>query len=178
MGSPDHRPARRRTAVPGVPGRSRAGTGASGSVRKALGPELIGELERLCGRPTIGLVDVAADIAAVTAAAVTGSLVGHVVGPLLAVVYIGVRQRHLSNLAHECVHQKLLATRRGNRLIGYLLTGMLGEGLRPYRASHAMHHARLCSEQNPRLQSYRAGDTSAAAAPPRRAFGIRVIVRN
>src|SRR5689334_11545822 len=130
MGSPDHRPARRRAAVPG---RSRAGTGASGSVRKALGPELIGELEHLCGRPTIGLVDVAADIAAVTAAAVTGSLVGHVVGPLLAVVYIGVRQRHLSNLAHERVHQKLLATRRGNRLIGYLLTGMLGEGLRPYR---------------------------------------------
>lgn len=175
MGSPALRSARRRAVVQG---RSRNGTGASGPVRRALGPELIGELEQLCGRPTVGLFDVCQDVAAIVVAAVLGSLIGHVLGPALAVLYIGVRQRHLSNLAHECVHSKLLATRRGNRLVGHLLTGMLGEGLRPYRVTHAVHHARLGSDEDPMFQSYRAGDIRAAGpAPSRRSFVLRVIVR-
>lgn len=159
--------------------RARNGTGSSGPVRRALGAELIRELEKLCGRPTVGLFDVCQDIAAIVVAAGLGSLVGHGVGPLLAVCYIGVRQRHLSNLAHECVHGKLTATRRGNRVIGHLLTALLGEGFVPYRASHSVHHAKLGSDDDPMFQSYRAGNIRAAGrAPSRCSFVLRVIVRN
>ncbi|WP_051811817.1 fatty acid desaturase [Kitasatospora sp. MBT63] len=159
-----------------TPRRTRHSTGASGPVRQALGPELIGELESLCGAPSVGLRDVALDVGAIVAAGFAGSLVGHVVGPLLAVLYIGVRQRHLSNLAHECVHAKLLATARGNRLVGYLLTGLLGEGLRPYRATHGVHHAQLGSGADPMFQSYRAGGLHTVRAPmTRTAFVVRVI---
>ncbi|MER6271647.1 fatty acid desaturase [Streptomyces sp900105755] len=162
-----------------VASRTRNGTGASGPVRKALGQQLIADLEELCGRPTIGLWDVAWDLVAIAAAAITGHLIGHVVGPLLAVCYIGVRQRHLSNLGHECVHSKLMATRRGNRAIGYILTGLLGEGFEPYRSSHYVHHAKLGSDDDPMFQSYRAGNIRAAGqAPSRRSFVLRVIVRN
>ncbi|MFJ4429161.1 hypothetical protein [Streptomyces bobili] len=84
--------------------RTRNGTGASGPVRKALGQQLITDLEKLCGRPMIGLWDVAWDLVAIAAAAIAGHLIGHVAAPLIAVCYIGVRQRHLSNLGHECVH--------------------------------------------------------------------------
>jgi fatty acid desaturase len=160
-------------------GRTRNGTGASGPVRKALGQQLITDLEKLCGRPTIGLWDVAWDLVAIAAAAIVGHNVGYVVGPLLAVCYIGVRQRHLSNLAHECVHSKLMATRRGNRFIGYILTGLLGEGFEPYRSSHYVHHAKLGSDDDPMFQSYRAGNIRAAGTTPsRRSFVLRVIVRN
>jgi fatty acid desaturase len=160
-------------------GRARSGTGASGPVRKALGADLVGRLEHLCGRPTVGLFDVCQDLAAIAVAAVVGTLVGHVVGPLLAVCYIGVRQRHLSNLAHECVHSKLMATRWGNRTVGYLLTALLGEGFLPYRSSHYVHHAKLGSAGDPMFQSYEAGNIRAAGVTPsRRSFVLRVIVRN
>jgi len=159
--------------------RTRSGTGASGPVRQVLGADLVGRLEQLCGRPTIGLFDVCQDIVAVAVAAVIGDLVGHAIGPLLAVCYIGVRQRHLSNLAHECVHGKLMATRRGNRVVGYLLTALLGEGFLPYRSSHYMHHAKLGSDDDPMFQSYRAGNIHAAGlVPTRGAFVLRVIARN
>ncbi|MFI9042344.1 fatty acid desaturase, partial [Streptomyces sp. NPDC053726] len=159
--------------------RTRNGTGVSGPARKVLGPQLITDLEKLCGRPTIGLYDVALDLAAIAVAAVAGHIVGYIVGPLLAVCYIGVRQRHLSNLAHECVHSKLMATHRGNRLIGYLLTGLLGEGFAPYRTSHYVHHAKLGSDDDPMFQSYRAGNIRAAGSSPSRLdFVLRVIVRN
>lgn len=170
---------RPRTRQRPAPTRSRAGTGASGQVRKVLGPELISELERLCGRPTVGLIDVCRDVASIVAAAVLGILTGHVVGPVVAACYIGARQRYLSNLAHECVHQKLMVNRGSNRLIGYLLTGLLGEGLAPYRATHTVHHAMLGSEQDPMFQSYRSGDIRAAGASPSRAMFVRrVILRN
>ena len=160
-------------------GRTRSGTGASGPVRKALGADLVGRLEQLCGRPGVGLFDVCQDITAIVLAAAAGGLIGHVVGPLLAVVYIGVRQRHLSNLAHECVHAKLMSTRWGNRAVGYVLTVLLGDAFRPYRSSHAVHHAKLGSDEDPMLQSYRAGNLGAAGpAPSRRSFVLRVIVRN
>src|SRR5437763_3538397 len=160
-------------------GRTRPGTGAAGPVRRALGADLVRRFEQLCGRPTVGLLDVCQDVAAVAAVAVAGSLVGHVVGPLLAVCYIGIRQRHLSNLAHECVHSKLMATRRGNRAVGYLVTGLLGEGFLPYRSSHYVHHAKLGSDEDPMFQSYRAGNIRAAGPTPGRlSFVLRVIVRN
>lgn len=160
-------------------GRTRSGTGASGPVRQALGADLVGRLEPLCGRPTIGSFDVCLDVAAILVAAVIGDLIGHVVGPVLAVCYIGVRQRHLSNLAHECVHSKLMATRRGNRAVGYLLTGLLGEGFLPYRSSHYLHHAKLGSDDDPMFRSYREGNIHAAGPTPSRAsFVLRVIVRN
>ncbi|MFE9137953.1 fatty acid desaturase family protein [Streptomyces sp. NPDC007355] len=173
MGRPSRWSARRREKTPR---RTRYSTGASGPVRKALGPELISKLEDLCGAPSVGLRDIACDVGAIVATAIVGSLVGHVVGPLLAVLYIGIRQRHLSNLAHECVHTKLLATARGNRLVGHLLTGMLGEGLRPYRVTHGVHHAQLGSAGDPMWQSYRAGHLHAVRAPMSRAgFVLRVI---
>ncbi len=162
---------------PAPRGRTRNGTGASGPVRKALGPRLIADLEKLCGRPTVGLFDVFKDLAAVAFAAGVGQLVGHVVGPLLAICYIGVRQRHLSNLAHECVHSKLMATRWGNRLVGYALTALLGEGFLPYRSTHYVHHAKLGSDDDPMFQSYKAGNIWAAGTvPSRRAFVLRFIV--
>jgi fatty acid desaturase len=161
-----------------TPRRTRQSTGASGPVRQALGPELIGALEGLCGGPSVGLWDVAYDVGAIVVAVSVGSLVGHIVGPLLAVLYIGVRQRHLSNLAHECVHAKLLTTVRGNRLAGYLLTGMLGEGLRPYRVTHGVHHAQLGTGADPMFQSYRAGRLHTVRAPmSRTGFVLRVIVK-
>lgn len=161
------------------PRRSRYGTGASGPVRQMLGRKLVADLEGLCGRPTIGLLDVLVDIVSITAAAVLGALVGHGVGPVLAVCYIGVRQRHLSNLAHECVHSKLLATRKANRVTGYALTALLGEGFLPYKVTHGIHHAELGSDRDPMLQSYLAGDIRRAGpAPTRRAFVLKVIVRN
>lgn len=176
MGSPA--PHRVQPAAPRPRARTREGTGASGPVRRALGPRLITDLEKLCGRPTIGMLDVCHDLAAIAAAVCIGHFVGHVVGPLLAVCYIGVRQRHLSNLAHECVHSKLMAGRRWNRLVGYVLTGLLGEGFLPYRASHYIHHAKLGSDDDPMFQSYRAGNLRAAGArPTRRAFVLKVIVR-
>ncbi|MFJ5068297.1 fatty acid desaturase family protein [Kitasatospora sp. NPDC088556] len=175
MGRPSRWSVRRREKTPR---RARHSTGASGPVRQALGPELIGELECLCGGPSVGLRDVAVDVGAIVVAALAGSLVGHVVGPLLAVLYIGVRQRHISNLAHECVHAKLLVTARGNRLVGYLLTGMLGEGLRPYRATHGVHHAQLGTGADPMFQSYQAGRLDTVRAPTSRtAFVLRVIVK-
>lgn len=159
--------------------RTRAGTGASGPVRKALGQQLVADLAGLCGRPTIGLVDVCQDLIAIAAAAFLGHVIGYVVGPLLAVCYIGVRQRHLSNLAHECVHSKLMATHKGNRLVGHVLTALLGEGFLPYRRSHYVHHAKLGSDDDPMFQSYRAGNIRAAGeAPSRRSFVVRVIMRN
>lgn len=171
--------ATRSVTQPTTRGRTRNGTGASGPVRKALGPQLIAELELLCGRPTVGLVDVCQDLFAIAAAVVIGHLIGYVIGPVLAVCYIGVRQRHLSNLAHECVHSKLMATRDGNRLVGYVLTALLGEGFLPYRSSHYVHHAKLGSEDDPMFQSYRAGNIRAAGtAPSRRSFVMRVIVYN
>ncbi|MEW1757388.1 fatty acid desaturase [Streptomyces cyaneofuscatus] len=175
MGRPSWRSVRRREKTPR---RIRHSTGASGPVRQALGPKVIAELEGLCGAPSVGLRDVAYDVGAIVVAAVAGSLVGHVVGPLLAALYIGVRQRHLSNLAHECVHAKLLVTARGNRLVGYVLTGMLGEGLRPYRATHGVHHAQLGSGADPMFQSYQAGRLHSVRAPMSRApFVLRVIVK-
>ncbi|GLF98094.1 fatty acid desaturase family protein [Streptomyces yaizuensis] len=173
MGSPVPRPPRRTAAR----GRTRPGTGASGPVRRALGRPLLAELEQLCGRPSAGPADMCLDLAAITAAAVLGHLAGHVVGPLLAVAYIGVRQRHLSNLAHECVHMKLMVTRRGNRAAGVLLTFLLGEGFAPYRSSHTVHHARLGSAADPMLQSYRSGGLHTAGLSSRGAFVVRVIVR-
>ncbi|MGK4906496.1 fatty acid desaturase family protein [Streptomyces albus] len=174
MGSPAARPVQHSAPR----GRTRNGTGASGPVRRALGPQLIADLEKLCGRPTIGLLDVVKDLAAMALAAVAGHLTGHIIGPLLAVIYIGVRQRHLSNLAHECVHAKLMATRRANRLVGYALTALLGEGFLPYRSTHFIHHAKLGSDDDPMFQSYKAGNIWAAStAPSRFSFVLRFIVR-
>lgn len=174
MGSPAPRSVRQSASR----GRTRNGTGVSGPVRKALGTKLVTDLEKLCGRPTIGLFDVCQDLIVIAAAAIVGHLIGHVIGPLLAIWYIGVRQRHLSNLAHECVHSKLMAGKKGDRLVGYLLTAVLGEGFLPYRSSHSVHHAKLGSAQDPMFQSYRAGNIRAAGTmPSRRSFVLRVIVR-
>lgn len=172
-------PAPRSVARSATRGRTRNGTGASGPARKALGPQLVTDLERLCGRPAVGLLDILGDLLAIAVAMFIGQYIGHVVGPVLAVCYIGVRQRHLSNLAHECVHSKLMATRSGNRVAGYVLTALLGEGFPPYRGSHYIHHAKLGADDDPMFQSYQAGNIRAAGiTPTRRSFVIRVIVRN
>jgi fatty acid desaturase len=125
------------------------------------------------------LRDITMDVGAIIATALAAALLGHIVAPLVAICYIGVRQRHLSNLAHECVHAKLMATRRSNRVAGYLLTGLLGEGLLPYRVTHSVHHAKLGSDDDPMFQSYRAGNIRAAGtAPSKYAFILHVIARN
>lgn len=157
--------------------RTRPSSGATGPARRALGEELIGRLDALCTTSTVGLLDVALDLAGVTAAAVLGTLAGHVVGPLLAALYIGVRQRHISNLGHETVHSKLVPGARGNRLVGHVLMALLGEAFVPYRSSHSDHHAFLGGDQDPMFQSYRDRDIRRGGST-RRSFVLHVIVRN
>ncbi|MFE9802953.1 fatty acid desaturase family protein [Streptomyces goshikiensis] len=171
--------AARAARTPAPPRRTRYGTGASGPARQVLGRELIADLEGLCGRPTVGLLDVLVDVASIALTAVLGAWLGHGIGPALAVCYIGVRQRHLSNLAHECVHGKLAAGRRANRWIGYALTALLGDGFLPYKITHGIHHAELGSARDPMFQSYLAGDIRRAGPDPtRREFVLKVIVRS
>lgn len=156
-----------------------ASTGASGPIRKELGRPLIRQLEALCeGRGTIGALEVLIDLIAIAATIAVGVLTyRYVLPPVLCVLYLGVRQRHLSNLGHECVHGKITKSPTANVWLGRLITCLLGESFAPYRASHKVHHAKLGSASDPMFQSYLA---RGATTPVRdkRALVSRVIVAN
>ncbi|MGH3797375.1 MAG: fatty acid desaturase [Pseudonocardiaceae bacterium] len=160
------------------PSRRRASAGASGPIRRALGPDLIRRLNELCERGRAeGPMDLLRDYAAVAATAAVGTFVGNPVLTGLCVIYVGVRQRHLSNLAHECIHTKLTRSRRANTILGHLITLTLGEPFTPYKRSHRIHHARLASPDDPMLRSY---ITRNVHSPWRdkAAFVTHVIIKN
>ena len=90
--------------------RTRYRLGSSGPIRRELGKELIGELERMCRPSTVAeVLFLAADIATVALVAAAACLVGGIAMRAAAVIYIGFRQRYLDNLVHECSHQKLFS---------------------------------------------------------------------
>lgn len=155
----------------------RPSTGASGPIRRALGPGLISQLEELCDGHGlgVGLLDVASDLAAIGIAATVGVLLRFPLASVAAILYIGIRQRHLSNLAHECVHGKIVRSPAANKVLGYFLMTILGEDFSAYRASHQIHHARLGLAGDPMLQSYVSRE-ALIAAPSRRGFVLRVII--
>jgi fatty acid desaturase len=156
-----------------------ASTGASGPIRKELGRPLIARLEELCDGPgTVGLLDVALDLAVIGATITVGVLTfAYVLPPAVCVLYLGIRQRHLSNLGHECVHGKITRSGAANTWVGRLITGLLGESFLPYRLSHQVHHGLLGSPQDPMFQSYLARGATTASRD-KRAFVSRVIVGN
>lgn len=156
----------------------RPSAGASGAVRRAFGPDLVRRMDQLCDRGrSEGPLDLARDYAAAAAAAAVGTVCGGVVVPVVCVVYVGVRQRHLSNLTHECIHLKFTRSPRANRVFGHLLTVTLGEPFTPYKRSHRVHHARLGSPQDPMLQSYLRRNAH-SPRPDKTAFIVHVIVKN
>jgi fatty acid desaturase len=158
--------------------RRRPSAGASGPVRRAFGPELIARMDALCARGRVeGPLDLARDYLAAAATAAVAILVGHPVLTVACVVYIGIRQRHMSNLTHEAIHTKLTRSRRANTLLGHLNCMALGEPFTPYRRSHRIHHAKLGSPDDPMLRSY-ISRRAHAGWPDKKAFVLHVIVRN
>jgi len=123
----------------------------------------------------VGPADVAVDLGAIVATAAVAKFTGNLAGTVAAVLYIGVRQRHLSNLAHECVHAKIVRSAPVNKALGYFLTAILGEGFEPYRISHQVHHAKLGATGDPMFESYLSRSVS-APTPSKTSFVWRVIV--
>ena len=133
-------------------------TGASASVRKLLGSDVIADLEKLTQvNSYLGLRDVVVDLAVVVFVVLTVNWLNLLWLYPLAVMYIGVRQRHLSNLGHELTHSKLVVGQRATRWLGNLLMLLLGEPFDPYRRSHARHHSRLGKSGDPMFESYMDG---------------------
>lgn len=152
--------------------------GASGPVRRTFGPELVARMDALCARGRAdGPLDLARDYLAAAATAAVGVTVGHPVLTVACMVYIGIRQRHLSNLTHEAIHTKLTRSRRANTLLGHLNCMALGEPFTPYRRSHRIHHAKLGSPDDPMLRSY-ISRRAHAGWSDKKAFVLHVIVRN
>ncbi|MGW4325975.1 fatty acid desaturase family protein [Nocardia sp. NPDC004573] len=158
--------------------RRRPSAGASGPVRRAFGPELIARMDALCARGRAeGPLDLARDYLAAAVTAAVGITVGHPILTAVCVIYIGIRQRHLSNLTHEAIHTKLTRSRRANTILGHLNCLALGEPFTPYRRSHRIHHAKLGSPDDPMLRSY-ISRRAHAPWPDKRAFVTHVIIGN
>lgn len=173
--STDRRPARQQ----GGQAFRTASCGATGPVRRELGRSLVRRLDELCDGPgTVGPLDVLHDLVAIAIAITLGVLGSRYVLPTtVCVLYVGIRQRHLSNLGHECVHAKIMRSAPANKLLGRFITVILGESFSPYRQSHQIHHAKLGSADDPMLQSY----LSRRATTPvrdKRAFIVRVVLGN
>ncbi|MCM6774463.1 fatty acid desaturase [Nocardia sp. CDC159] len=162
----------------GKPARRRPTAGASGAIRREFGSDLVHRLDQLCshGRSE-GPVDLSRDYLAAAVAAAVGTLVGGPIVPALCAVYVGVRQRHLSNLTHECIHTKFTRSPRANRIFGHLITVTLGEPFTPYKRSHRVHHARLGSPDDPMLRSYISRNAN-RRWPDTTAFVVHVIIKN
>lgn len=154
------------------------GLGSSPVVRSALGPQLTARMQiatnRTWGRSMCAL---ALDLAAIAASIAVGQLVGGLFIPAAAAVYVGIKQRHLSNLTHECIHMKLVPSRSGNRFLGYAITMLLAEPFGPYRRSHLIHHARLGRQEDPKLQGYLSRNALIFRAS-RREFFVHTILKN
>ena len=130
-------------------------TGASGAIRKELGRPLVTDLEKLCVPHTAsGIYDFTSNIVVIITVAAVGLCLDHIGFTLIAAIYIGVRQRYLANLAHECIHQKLVLQKWLNRMIGRVIAIILIESFDDYQKEHRTHHAKLGKEGDPKLRSY------------------------
>ncbi|WP_067904800.1 fatty acid desaturase family protein [Nocardia vaccinii] len=135
-------------------------------------------MNTLCARSRVdGARDLARDYLAAGLTAMVGILVGHPILTVACMIYIGLRQRHLSNLTHEAIHTKLTRSRRANTIIGHLNCLALGEPYSPYRRTHRIHHAKLGSPEDPMLRSY-ISRRAHAQWPDKKAFVTHVIVGN
>lgn len=175
--------ARKRQFMSGAAGAARPAArkytcGAPGHVRRELGADLTGALDALCRPPKYaGALFFLGDVAAIVAVAALGALTASLFFVVPAVVYIGVRQRYLSNLAHECAHLKLVRSKAGNRLLGHLAAIFLIQSFADYQDEHREHHALLGERGDPKLVAYAAK----GATTPRRdkwEFVLHVIVAN
>lgn len=156
----------------------RAAAGASGRIRREFGTDLTRRLDDLCKRGRFeGPLDLLRDYAAVAATVAVGIMAANPVVSCACVLYVGVRQRHLSNLTHECIHTKLTRSPRANRVLGHLLTLTLGEPFTPYKRSHRVHHAKLGSPEDPMLRSYLTRNAH-CPQPNKTAFIVHVIIKN
>jgi fatty acid desaturase len=158
--------------------RTRRSTGAPGAIRRELGRPLLDQLDALCRPPAWSAVLYpAGDYLAAAAAACAACISGNPAVAVIAIAYIGVRQRYLSNITHECAHRKLVRSRRLNELIGHLIAISLIQSCADYEDEHRTHHALLGRDGDPKLQSYAA---KGATTPPRdkREFLLRVIAAN
>jgi fatty acid desaturase len=158
--------------------RSRYTCGAPGPVRRELGADLIGMFDDLCRPPRFtGALFLLGDIAMIAATAAIGFLAATPFLTVLAVLYIGIRQRYLSNLAHECAHLKLVRSKVGNRLLGHVMAILLVQSFVDYQDEHREHHALLGTGADPKLAAYAAR----GATTPRRdkwEFILHVFIAN
>lgn len=159
-------------------GTRKPSTGAPGAIRTELGQSLICELETLCQpRTWLGVRDVLTDLVAIAAAIAMGILAGGIIVPILTVLYIGVRQRYLANLTHECAHLKLVRPKWLNRALGHFVATILGESFVDYQEDHRIHHAKLGRNADPKLQSY-AAKKATTPSRDKREFILRVVLAN
>lgn len=136
-------------------GRTRYGTGAPGPIRRELGAGLIAELEALCRPATVaGVLFLLGDLAAILLAAVVAYLAGNVAVSIIAIIYIGFRQRYLTNLVHECSHLKLVRSPVLNKALGHVLVTIMGESFADYQDDHRDHHGKLGRDGDPKLLNY------------------------
>jgi fatty acid desaturase len=151
--------------------------GASAAVHRAFGRDLVARVDDLCARGrVIGPVDLLRDGAACALTVTIGVLADNPMVTVLCVLYVGLRQRQLSNLTHECIHTKFTRSRRTNTAFGYLLTLALGEPWEPYQRTHRIHHALLGGATDPMLQSYLARRADQPWSD-KRSFVLHVIVQ-
>ena len=68
--------------------------------------------------------------------------------PLLVMI-IGARQHGLLILMHDAVHRRLLANRRSNELLGYVLGWLCLLRFENYRCMHLAHHRHLNTDRDP-----------------------------
>lgn len=156
----------------------RPGTGASGPIRRELGNPLIRQLEPLCVPRTIkGVGDVLQDLCAIAAVVTVAVLVDSPVVSILTALYVGIRQRYLANLTHECAHLKLVKSKRANRLLGNFIATVIGESFVDYMEDHRVHHAKLGRDGDPKLRSY-ALKRATTPARDKREFLVSVVLAN
>lgn len=159
-----------------APARFRSGT--PGPVRREFGRELIAEIDGLCRPPRIsGVLFLASDFAAIVIAAAISSVLDNPFITVLAVTYIGIRQRYISNLLHECVHLKLVRSKTCNKLLGHMGAILLIQSFTDYLDEHREHHALLGREGDPKLASY-AAKGATTLRQDKWEFVLHVVVAN
>jgi fatty acid desaturase len=156
------------TLAPAVPHTRRRGatTRASAYISRELGPELLDLITPYCEPGTLrGVGDVVGDYVAIAVAVFVAERLGGLLPWMVAVVYVGVRQRYLANLCHEALHVKCVGSPRTNLWTGRLaLAWPLAQSFGDYDREHRVHHRRLGRDDDPKVIAYRAkGLTSPVA---------------
>jgi fatty acid desaturase len=152
--------------------------GATRAVQEALGEQVVSEIERLePNTNALGIGDVILDLATVLVVAVLAIVTDFWPLTVVAAAYIGVKQRHLSNLGHELVHSKLVESRLLTKAAGNFVMLILAEPFKCYCRSHWRHHGRLGRVGDPMLESYVAGRAMVVCSS-RLEFLFRVYLRS